>query len=310
MFLGNDPALMEVLNAARVVAATDVSTLIYGESGTGKELLARFLHLNGPRNGRPFVSVNCAALPETLAESLLFGHRKGAFTGATADHEGHIRAAAGGTLFLDEVAELPATVQAKLLRFLESGEVLPVGSSTPLRVDVRVVTATHRDLSSEVAAGRFREDLFYRLNVVPLRMPALRERAGDIPMLLEHFSREFARRHHLQIPHFNRTVRNLLKQYHWPGNVRELRNLCERLTVLLPGQEITPHSLPVEFRNKADALVSVIQLPPEGVVLADLERNLIQQALARTRGNRSRAARLLGISRDTLLYRLKKFALV
>ena len=310
MFLGNDPALMEVLNAARVVAATDVSTLIYGESGTGKELLARFLHRNGPRSDRPFVSVNCAALPETLAESLLFGHRKGAFTGATADHEGHIRAATGGTLFLDEVAELPATVQAKLLRFLESGEVLPVGSSTPLRVDVRIVTATHRDLSREVAAGRFREDLFYRLNVVPLQMPALREHAGDIPMLLEHFSREFARRHNLQLPRFNRAVRTLLKQYYWPGNVRELRNLCERLTVLLPGQEITPHNLPVEFRTEAETLPSVIQLPPEGVVLAELERNLIQQALARTRGNRSRAARLLGISRDTLLYRLKKFALV
>ncbi len=310
MFLGNDPALMEVLNAARVVAATDVSTLVYGESGTGKELLARFLHRNGPRSGLPFVSVNCAALPETLAESLLFGHKKGAFTGATADHDGHIRAAVGGTLFLDEVAELPASVQAKLLRFLESGEVLPVGSSTPLRVDVRIVTATHRDLSREVAAGRFREDLFYRLNVVPLRMPALRERTGDIPMLLEHFSREFARRHNLQLPHFNRAVRGLLKQYHWPGNVRELRNLCERLTVLLPGQEITPHNLPVEFRTKAETMPAVMQLPPEGVVLADLERNLIQQALARTRGNRSRAARLLGISRDTLLYRLKKFALV
>jgi DNA-binding NtrC family response regulator len=309
MLLGKDPILMEVVQAAKVVAATDVNTLIHGESGTGKELLARFVHDNSPREARSFISVNCAALPEALAESLLFGHKKGAFTGATDDHEGYIRAAAGGTLFLDEIAELSAAVQAKLLRFLESGEVLPVGVSVPQQVDVRVIAATHQDLQQKAAAGDFREDLFYRLNVVPLWMPSLRERQSDIPLLLKTFLGDFSSRHGLESPRFSRASLSLLKQYHWPGNVRELRNLCERLTVLLPGREIAPQNLPREFQGKNGSPQDLIELPAQGLVLSEVEKSLIQQALERTHGNRSRAARLLGISRDTLLYRLKKFAL-
>ncbi len=308
--LGNDPALLEVVNAAKIVAATDVSTLINGESGTGKELLARLIHQGSPRHGRPFISVNCAALPENLAESLLFGHIKGSFTGATSDREGYIRAAGGGTLFLDEVAELPAAVQAKLLRFLEQGEIFPVGSSTPLHVNVRIVAATHRDLQREVIEGRFREDLFYRLNVVPLHMPTLRQRASDIPYLLAHFSQEFAAGHGTQAITFEKSARQALQQYRWPGNIRELRNLCERLSVLLPGRAITADNLPAEFRQNSQPASSLFRLPPEGLVLSDLEKSLIQQALEQANGNQSRAARLLGISRDTLLYRLKKFALI
>jgi DNA-binding NtrC family response regulator len=309
MLLGKDPILMEVVQAAKVVAATDVNTLIHGESGTGKELLARFVHDNSPRETQPFVSVNCAALPEALAESLLFGHKKGAFTGATDDHDGYIRAAAGGTLFLDEIAELPFSIQAKLLRFLESSEVLPVGMSIPQKADVRIIAATHQDLQQRTAAGSFREDLFYRLNVVPLWMPSLRERQSDIPLLLKAFLSDFSGRHGLESPRFSRTSLSLLKQYHWPGNVRELRNLCERLTVLLPGREIAPQNLPREIQGRDGLQGDLIELPAEGVVLSEVEKSLIQQALERTHGNRSRAARLLGISRDTLLYRLKKFAL-
>jgi DNA-binding NtrC family response regulator len=309
MLLGKDPVLMEVVQAAKVVAATDVNTLIHGESGTGKELLARFVHDHSPRQARPFISVNCAALPEALAESLLFGHKRGAFTGASDDHDGYIRAAAGGTLFLDEIAELPASVQAKLLRFLESGEVLPVGVSVSQQADVRIIAATHQDLQQRAAAGSFREDLFYRLSVVPLWMPSLRERPADIPLLLKSFLGELSGRHGLESPRFSRAALKLLKQYHWPGNVRELRNLCERLTVLLPGREIGPQNLPREFQGADSLPGELVELPVGGLVLSEVEKSLIQQALERTHGNRSRAARLLGISRDTLLYRLKKFAL-
>ena len=309
MFTGRDPALLEVLNAAQIVAATDVTALLLGESGTGKELLARTIHEQSRRAAAPFVSVNCAALPEALAESLLFGHRKGAFTSAVADHDGHIRTAHGGTLFLDEVAELPLAVQSKLLRFLESGEVLPVGAAATQRVDVRVIAATHRDLRAAVANGGFREDLYYRLFVVPLQLPPLRERAGDIPLLLDTLLPELATRHGLAAPRFTPAAIARLKAHRWPGNVRELRNLCERLTVLLPGRDIHPENLPAELRLPVMAGDSPpdFRLPDQGVALATVEESLIRQALDRTRGNRSRAARLLGITRDTLLYRLKKF---
>lgn len=310
MWIGRHPALLEVRNAARVVAATDVTTLILGESGTGKEGLARAIHDDSPRVTRPFVSVNCAALPEGLAESLLFGHRKGAFTHATGDHVGHIRAASGGTLFLDEVGELPLALQAKLLRFLESGEVLPVGESAPQQVDVRIIAATHRNLRSAVAQGHFREDLFYRLHVVPLQLPALRERSSDVPALLSHFMQHLAMQHGLTLSRFSDASTQLLRRYSWPGNVRELRNLCERLAILLPGRTIEPENLPPEYlAGQLAPHAQEFRLPDDGLVLADLERDLITQALARTAGNRSRAARLLGLTRDTLLYRLKKFAL-
>jgi DNA-binding NtrC family response regulator len=308
--IGNSPELLAVLRAARLVAMTDAPVLIQGESGTGKDLLAARLHRDSARRGAPLITVNCAALPEALAESLLYGHRKGAFTGASADHDGYVVRASGGTLFLDEIGELPPAVQAKLLRFLESGECQPVGQTQAIRADVRVIAATNRDLAAEVAAGRFRQDLFYRLNVVPLALPPLRERREDIPALLDHHSAQVARRYGLDTPRFDRTAVQALRGYAWPGNVRELRNLCERLVILCGGRDIALDNLPLEIRQPAAAAQrGGFQLPPDGVRLDEIEVNLIRQALAHTEGNRSRAARLLGLTRDTLLYRLKKYAI-
>jgi len=312
LLLGEAPALREVCNAARIVAATDVTVLIEGESGTGKELFARALHEHSRRAGAPFVSVNCAALPETLAESLLFGHARGAFTGAVAEHAGHVREADGGTLFLDELAELPMGVQAKLLRFLESGEFQPVGQARPGKADVRVVAATHRELRAEVSAGRFRADLYYRLAVVPLRLPSLRERGADVERLAQAFCEALAERHGVAAPRWSAAALSVLRRYDWPGNVRELRNLCERMVILCPGRTLGAENLPAELLAGGGVIedtAAAFALPASGVRLDDLEQGLIRQALERTQGNRSRAARLLGITRDTLLYRLKKFAI-
>jgi len=308
--IGQAPAFQSALRTAAVAAATEVSVLVLGETGTGKEVLARAIHTESPRAGGPFQSVNCAALPEELAESQLFGHRKGAFTGAVADHAGFVASAEGGTLFLDEVGELSAAVQAKLLRFLESGEYQPVGATAPKQGNARVVAATNRDLFAEVRAGRFREDLFYRLHVVPVELPALRERAEDIPKLAERLAGEVAERHGLPTPVFTRAALDALTRYAWPGNVRELRNVCERLVILLSGCEIGPDNLPAEIRGpQAPQDEGLFTLPESGIRLDALEADLIRQALAKTAGNRSRAARLLGLSRDTLLYRVKKYAI-
>jgi DNA-binding NtrC family response regulator len=312
--IGEGPQLRSVIDAAGRVASTDVTVLLQGESGTGKEVLARHVHQHSPRATRPFMAVNCASLPEALTESLLFGHCKGAFSGASTSQPGHIRAAAGGTLFLDEVAELSAAAQAKLLRFLESGEVLPVGEARPVSVDVRIIAATHQDLRAAVSGGAFRADLFHRLNVVPLALPPLRDHAGDVPLLMAHFLRQMSARHGLPAPSLDSASLGLLQAYRWPGNVRELRNLCERLVVLYPGRVITPAELPAELQptlrvRSANDELYAFPLPAEGVSLEQVEVDLIRQALERADGNRSHAARLLGISRDTLLYRLKKFAI-
>ncbi|MFA9460412.1 sigma-54 interaction domain-containing protein [Thiohalorhabdus sp. Cl-TMA] len=306
---GAAPSFQAALRTAAVAAATDVSVLVLGETGTGKELLARALHAESPRSRGPFVSVNCATLPDGLAEAQLFGHRKGAFTGAVDHRPGLAASAAGGTLFLDEVGELSAAVQAKLLRFLEAGEYQPVGATAPERADARVVAATNRDLPGEVRAGRFREDLYYRLHVVPVELPPLRERQGDLPLLLERLTADLAARHGVAAPTFNRAARALLEAHPWPGNVRELRNLCERLVILLPGREIGPANLPADLQRAGAAGEGPFTLPEGGLRLDALEADLIRQALAKTAGNRSRAARLLGLTRDTLLYRLKKYAI-
>ena len=309
--IGTSPALAAVLRAARLVAMTDAPVLIQGDSGTGKELLAARVHGDSARRACPLITVNCAALPEGLAESLLYGHRKGAFTGAISDQPGFIQQAHGGTLFLDEVGELPLSVQAKLLRFLESGECHPVGHSTSVRADARVIAATNRDLAAEVAAGRFREDLFYRLNVVPLTLPPLRERGADIIELLRYYTAQIAARYGLLAPRYTAAALRCLQTYGWPGNVRELRNVCERLVILCGDRDITPDNLPLEMRapHAQPNARGAFHLPPEGVRLDELEVQLIRQALAQTAGNRSRAARLLGLTRDTLLYRLKKYAI-
>lgn len=310
LLIGRSPALRAVLRAGEIAAATDVTVLIQGESGTGKELLARAIHQESPRARGPFVTINCATVPEALAESQLFGHRRGAFTGADRDHTGHIAAAAGGTLFLDEIAELPLAVQAKLLRVIEQRENLRLGDSRPEPVDMRLIAATHRDLEAAVRAGRFREDLYFRLHVVPLQLPPLRQRTEDLGLLLRHLGDTLAAQYALPAPEYGPEALRVLQAYPWPGNVRELRNLCERMLVLFRGQCIGPDNLPSEIRRPAPpAAGDGFELPPSGICLEALERDLIGQALARTRGNRTRAARLLGLSRDTLLYRLKKYAL-
>ena len=309
--LGQSPEFRAVVRSAQIAAATDVTVLVLGESGTGKELLARAVHDESKRRERPFVTINCAALPESLAESELFGHRKGAFTGAVSDQPGRIRAADGGTLFLDEVGELPASIQAKLLRFLESGEIQAVGESTVHRVDVRILTATHRDLYTQVKEGRFREDLYYRLNVVPLELPSLSHRTGDIRLLLNRLTTSLANQYGLELPRYSAQTLSALDQYRWPGNVRELRNFCERMVVLFNGRTVEPSNLPQEIRESTRNLTGsdLFTLPDEGIRLEELEQQMIRQALSKTAGNRSRAARLLGLTRDTLLYRLKKYAI-
>ncbi len=308
--LGDSPEFSSVIRSARIIAATDVTVLILGESGTGKELLAQALHSASPRNDAPFVAINCAALPESLVESELFGHRKGAFTGATENQSGRIRAAEGGTVFLDEIGELPLTIQAKLLRFLESGECQAVGENTPRKVDVRIIAATNRDLYSLVRQGLFREDLYYRLNVVPLELPPLRQRHGDMALLLKQFTAQLALQYGLETPRYSHKALTRLEAYNWPGNIRELRNFCERMVVLLSGRTVEVENLPQEIRSQQNATSNgPFTLPDNGISLDDLEQEMIRQALERTRGNRSRAARLLGLSRDTLLYRIKKYAL-
>ncbi|WP_455212387.1 sigma-54 interaction domain-containing protein [Kaarinaea lacus] len=314
LFIGESPQIQAVVRAAKIVASTDATVLIQGESGTGKELLAHTLHQHSRRADKAFHIINCAALPEHLVESELFGHRKGAFTSASHDYTGRLRAANGGTVFLDEIGELSLAVQAKLLRFLESGECHAVGESQPYRVNVRLITATNRDLFSMTQSGEFRQDLFYRLNVVPLQLPALRERTDDVQCLVYYFTRRLATEHQLTPPSYNKSTLKILANYAWPGNVRELRNFCERMVILLSGRQIQPDNLPVEFRSQANMPAQqqancVFTLPDEGINLEQMEMNIIRQALAKSQGNRSLAARLLGISRDTLLYRIKKYAL-
>lgn len=310
--LGQAPEFERVMRAARLVAATDATVLLTGESGTGKELVARSIHDGSRRANRPFVAINCAGIPEGLIESELFGHRKGAFTGAVSDSPGHVQAAEGGSLFLDEVAELPPPTQAKLLRFLESRECQSIGQRAAEQVDVRIIAATNRDLAQAVEQGSFRADLYYRLYVVPLELPALRERAADIPLLLDHFVIQLGADHDLEPPHFSGAALKLLTQYRWPGNVRELRNFCERVVILFAGRRIEAENLPLDIRRGSGARPAEsgrFVLPESGIRLQDLEVDMIRQALAMAGGNKSRAARLLGLTRDTLLYRMQKYVI-
>jgi DNA-binding NtrC family response regulator len=292
-----------------MVAVTDVSVLLKGETGTGKEVLANAIQKQSPRANKPFISLNCAALPESLIESELFGHKKGAFTGASTNKQGLFAAADGGTLFLDEINSLPLTMQAKLLRFLDSGECLAIGDTASYKVDVRIIAATNADLMNQVNAGEFRQDLYFRLNVVPLELPPLAQRSDDIEHLIEHFMSQFEKMHGIKAPVFSKSALKVMKAYNWPGNIRELRNLCERLSILLAGRVIDVENLPREFTtiNKSNTKLSGFTLPEMGLQLDTLEADLIHQALNRTQGNRSKSARLLGLSRDTLLYRMRKY---
>lgn len=306
--LTRSPLMEAVVRSAQLIAQTHASVLITGESGTGKELMARAIHQASPRAHKPFISINCAALPETLVESLLFGHRKGAFTGADKAQQGLFAAAQEGTVFLDEIGELPLSLQPKLLRFLESGEILPLGESQAQILNVRVLAATHCDLMELVQSGKFRTDLYYRLNIVPVELPALRERKEDIALLSQHFLSTCAAQHQLSPATFTKAALQRLMQHTWQGNVRELRNLCERLSILLAGQTIDASNLPLPATTSINTGSTTFALPSEGVNLEQLELDLLKQALERTQNNRSQAARLLGISRDAINYRLKKYA--
>lgn len=308
--IGQSPALDSLIRSAKMVAATDVTVLLKGETGTGKEVFATAIQKTSARANKAFITLNCAALPESLIESELFGHRKGSFTGATANTQGLFQAADGGTLFLDEINSLPVSIQAKLLRFLESGECLAVGDIKPYNIDVRIIAATNSDLNKQVAAGEFRRDLYYRLNVVPIELPPLAQRTEDIEYLITHFLAMMAKTHSIATPTFSKQALKVLKAYSWPGNIRELRNLCERLSILLAGRVIEPENLPLEFIARSNAPVAAnFTLPERGIQLDSLEADLIYQALNRTKGNRSKSAKLLGLSRDTLLYRMQKHGL-
>ncbi|MGI2260340.1 sigma-54-dependent transcriptional regulator [Shewanella sp. GXUN23E] len=305
--VGKAPCMQKVYERIRRISATDVTVLIGGESGTGKELAARALHQLSDRSARPFVAINCGAIPESLAEAELFGAEKGAFTGATSQKIGKLEMADGGTLFLDEVAELPLLQQTKLLRFLQEGIISRLGQQGELSLDVRVIAATHRDLSAEVSAGRFREDLFYRLNVVPLHMPALRQRQEDIGRLIEYFLKLHARAYSLPVPVLDKVAMKQLLDFHWPGNVRELSNRIERFVLLGDEQELLQ-----ELKQASSAAVSgnACCLPDSGVNWDEFEKQCLQQAMLRHDNNRTRAARWLGMSYKAFLYRLEKHALV
>ncbi|MEQ1485905.1 sigma-54 dependent transcriptional regulator [Methyloglobulus sp.] len=308
--VGQSPALDALIRSAKIAAATDVTILLNGATGTGKEILANAIQKSSPRSNKPFITLNCAALPESLIESELFGHRKGSFTGATGNTEGLFQAADGGTLFLDEINSLPVSIQAKLLRFIESGECLAVGGTEAYMVDVRIIAATNSDLNQQIASGSFRRDLYFRLNVVPLNLPPLAQRVGDIEPLIKHFMKLFEREHEMIAPQFSPKSLKSLKAYDWPGNIRELRNLCERLCILLAGKIIEPENLPSEFNANLSPKLPQFTLPPTGLDLDNLEASLIQQALDLTKGNCSKSARLLGLSRDTMLYRMQKHGFV
>jgi transcriptional regulator with PAS, ATPase and Fis domain len=301
-----------VLTQAAKVAPTETTVLLTGESGTGKEVVARFLHRGSPRAPGPFVALNCAALPETLLESELFGHEKGAFTGALAARPGRIEQAAGGVLFLDEVGEMSPAVQAKLLRVLQERELQRLGGTRTLRADVRVVAATNRDLEAALARGQFREDLYYRLRVFEIRLPPLRERRGDILAMAEAFLAELGEAVGRPAAGISREARDALLSYPWPGNVRELRNALERATILCDGGLITLEHLPMGLgRGEARPAPGSREaaFPSGGVDLEQVERELVAGALAAAGNNRSRAARLLGISRSQLYTRLEKHGL-
>jgi two-component system NtrC family response regulator len=308
--LGQAKPLLATLDNAARAARSNSTVLIEGETGTGKELLARAIHFNSPRAGRPFIVINCGAIPRDLLESELFGHLRGSFTGAIADRKGKVELAAGGTLFLDEVGEMPLELQVKLLRLLQEREIEKVGAGQPQRIDVRVIAATHRNLRAMVEDETFREDLYYRLAVIPLTMPPLRDRPGDIPELVAMFFRKFKEqigRPELSLPE---SLLGYFSQYRWPGNVRELENVMERLVVLAPRDQISLEDLPDFLRRERPALESIqLELPPEGISLEAVERELVLRALERCNWNQTKAAEYLDISRKVLIYRMEKFGL-
>jgi len=325
--IGSSPALREVYKILEKVAPTDSTVLVTGESGTGKELLVRALHKNSKRHSQPFVPINCGAIPRELLESELFGHEKGAFTHAIRSRPGRFELADGGTIFLDEIGEMDLSLQVKILRALQEKEIERVGGTSTKKVDVRVVAATNRDLEIEVAAGRFREDLFYRLNVIPLHLPPLRERGEDVMALAEHFLCGFCKTRERKLMTLGAQAKAMLAGYSWPGNVRELENFMERLSILCEGPQVTPEDLPEKIQRAAGlepkAAPQAESAAPQGFrwpelkdmrdkaqglkeFLDEIEERLLHEALAEAAGVKNQAAELLGIKRTTLIEKLKK----
>lgn len=306
--IGISPPMVEVFERIQSVAGTSSTVLITGESGTGKELVARAIHRQSPRRQKPFVAISSAAIPESLVERELFGHVKGAFTGATETVPGKFEAADGGTLFIDEVPELSPATQAKLLRVLEDRTFSPIGSTEAKTVDVRLIFATNKDLERLVKEGRFREDLFYRINVVSIRLPPLRERREDIPLLVEHFVKEMAKRDGREEVRVAPSALRCLRQYHWPGNVRQLRNCIEGVMVLLRKDEMTADDLPEEIREvkKQAPVSSGFRV---GMSLQELEREAIEKTLRKVGGNREKAAEILGLSVRTIQRKIREYGL-
>jgi two-component system NtrC family response regulator len=307
--IGHSKKLLNVLEKAARVAQHDSTVLINGETGTGKELLARAIHHNSRRRTQPFVTINCGAIPKDLIEAELFGFSKGAFTGAHASKPGKVELADGGTLFLDEIGELPLESQVKLLRLIQQGEIERVGTARPKIINVRIIAATNRNLSAMVEDGSFREDLFYRLAVVPLYLPPLRERKEDIPELAEHLIHKAKDRHGMHEMRVKPSVISKLSAHRWPGNIRELENMIERMLVLSNGAEITDEDLPEELRSATPPPTTsslVFEIPDEGVSLEAIERELLLRALEKAGGNQTRAAQYLDISRRTFIYRMEK----
>jgi two-component system response regulator PilR (NtrC family) len=317
--IGSAPPMMRIYEMVKRVANTKSSVLITGESGTGKELIARAIHFNGPLKDRPFVTVNCGAIPENLMESEMFGHKKGSFTGAIADKKGLFEVANGGTIFLDELGELPLPMQVKLLRVIQEGTFKRVGATEDITVDVRVISATNKTLDVEVRAGRFREDLFYRMNVIQIHCPPLRERREDVAMLANHFLEKFAKGLGVEVKRIGNEAMDVLKRYHYPGNVRELENIIERTVALEPSAVILPESLPRHMLDAQQPSAGPLDankieiLSDQGIDLerltADFERTLLTKALQQAGGIKKRAAKLLNISFRSMRYRVDKYSL-
>jgi DNA-binding NtrC family response regulator len=306
LLYGSSPVMLELYSQIERVAGTDATALIIGESGTGKELVARTIHDQSARKDAPFIAVNCGAIPDNLIEAELFGHEKGSFTGAVQGRVGYFEHANGGTLFLDEVTEMSPVRQVKLLRALETGTFFRVGGNDLIRSDVRVIAATNRDLEAEVRAGKFREDLFYRLQVMPIVLPSLRERRGDVALLARFYITRFNGEFRKHVRGLSPAAQDLLDHYAWPGNVRELRNAIERAMLLADRELLEPQDFTTLTRTVSAAH---FKLPAEGVDLEEVERQLVVQALERANNNQTKAAELLGLNRDQVRYRMEKFGL-
>ncbi len=308
--VGKSQAMQRVFEMIKYVSQTNSNVLITGNSGTGKELVSRAIHYNGSRRDKPFVVVNCGAIPETLIESELFGHKKGAFTGAIRDKDGYFKAADGGTLFLDEISEMPLQLQVRILRAIEQKEIIPVGSSTPILVDVRVISATNKDLYQEVEAGRFRSDLYYRLNVVEIHLPSISERVEDIPLLVEHFVNKYRNEMNKNIKGVDAEAMKALMNYRWKGEIRELENVIERAIIFAKGDYITLQELPPYINSLNIVSQGEQKIKTLNEAISEFERSYIKKVLAENDFDKEKSARVLGVSTATLYRRIKELKIL